>query len=105
MRRQPIDSGRAVSIATLGNALQRNLGLDRPVIDKTNLKDELFDFHVQAAMEVPDSTPAGGAASTPFNARELIFRAVQQQLGLKLESATAPSEVFVVDSVQKPSAN
>jgi uncharacterized protein (TIGR03435 family) len=34
-----------------------------------------------------------------------IFTAVQQQLGLKLESQKAMIEVLVVDQVEKPSAN
>jgi uncharacterized protein (TIGR03435 family) len=34
-----------------------------------------------------------------------VFTAVQQQLGLKLESQKGPVEILVIDSVQKPSAN
>jgi uncharacterized protein (TIGR03435 family) len=34
-----------------------------------------------------------------------IFSAVQEQLGLKLESATALVEVIIIDSVEKPSEN
>jgi uncharacterized protein (TIGR03435 family) len=33
-----------------------------------------------------------------------LFTAIQE-VGLKLESAKAPVEVLVIDSVQKPSAN
>jgi uncharacterized protein (TIGR03435 family) len=34
-----------------------------------------------------------------------LFGAVQQQLGLKIESGKAPVEVLVVDKIQKPSEN
>ena len=34
-----------------------------------------------------------------------IFHAVQQQLGLKLEPTKAPVEVFVIDHVERPTAN
>jgi uncharacterized protein (TIGR03435 family) len=33
----------------------------------------------------------------------MIFTAVQEQLGLKLDARTAPYEVLVIDSVEMPS--
>jgi len=32
-----------------------------------------------------------------------IFTALQEQLGLKLESTRAPVDVYVIDSVERPS--
>jgi len=85
--------------------------LDRPVIDKTGLPG-LFDFHVKFS---PDDVRRGfpGAAETeagvPASSSESdipsIFTALQQQLGLKLESTKGPVEVLVVDHVDKPSPN
>ena len=34
-----------------------------------------------------------------------IFTAVQEQLGLKLESGKGPVDVLVIDTVQEPSEN
>ena len=34
-----------------------------------------------------------------------IFTAIQEQLGLRLEARKVPSEVLVIDSVQRPTEN
>jgi uncharacterized protein (TIGR03435 family) len=45
--------------------------------------------------------PATEAADAPPN----LFTALQEQLGLKLESQKAQVEVLVIDKVEHPSAN
>jgi uncharacterized protein (TIGR03435 family) len=49
----------------------------------------------------PALGPVGGAPSDQPD----LFTAVQEQLGLKLDSTKGPVEVLVIDSVQKPSEN
>ena len=44
--------------------------------------------------------PAADPAAPPQ-----IFTAIQEQLGLKLESSKGPVEVLVIDHVERPSAN
>ena len=34
-----------------------------------------------------------------------LFTAIQEQLGLKLESTKAPVDVLVIDGVERPAAN
>jgi uncharacterized protein (TIGR03435 family) len=70
--------------------------LDRPVIDKTGLTGR-FDFQVKFWPD--DATPA------PESAAPSIFTALQQQLGLKLESTRGTMRVLVIDHVERPSAN
>jgi len=67
--------------------------LGRTVIDNTGLKGN-FDYKVTW---VPDEVPNSSGPS--------LFTAIQEQLGLKLESAKGPVEFLVVDSVQKASDN
>lgn len=83
--------------------------LERPVVDQTALPDR-YDFTLQWT---PDSAQiaaaAGGNAPPPApanpDAPPDLFTAVQQQLGLKIESTKAPVDVMVIDKVQKPSEN
>jgi uncharacterized protein (TIGR03435 family) len=74
------------------SGLTENLSeaLDHMVIDKTGLSG-LFDVH----LEWRSDQPAGAQAD---DAGPSIFTAVQEQLGLKLESARGPVEYLVIDS-------
>jgi len=69
---------------------------DRPVLNETGLSDS-YDLKLEFARD-----PAAAASET--NAAS-IFTAVQEQLGLKLESRKGPVEVIVIDSVERPSEN
>ena len=94
--------GKAVPLSYLAGGLA--IQLRRAVVDKTNLNG-LYDFKLQW---VPDpitlGTASPGAQATASQGPS-IFTALQEQLGLKLESARGPVEVLVIDSVQKPSEN
>ena len=85
--------GSAVPVTQLVYVLSQSL--DRPVIDKTNLKG-LFDFRLEFA-------PV--QLSAPSDPRPSVFAAIQEQLGLRLVSTRGPIDVVVVDSIQKPSEN
>jgi len=84
--------------------------LDRPVVDQTGLKGR-FDFQLQWT---PDETtkfaPLGGPGQPPTppagaDTPPDLFTAIQEQLGLKLESTKASTDVMVIDKVEKPSEN
>ncbi len=77
-------------------ARQISLTAGRTVIDKTGLKG--FYKHTLdwlSANQTPD--PALDVPS--------LFTAVQEQLGLRLESTKAPVEMLIVDHVERPSEN
>jgi uncharacterized protein (TIGR03435 family) len=69
--------------------------LGRPVLDRTGLSGK-WDFFVTYA---PNTLAAGAAPDS--NAPDL-FTALEEQLGLKLESTQGPTEVFVIDRVERP---
>lgn len=82
--------------------LQRAV-LDRPVVDKTGLAGR-FDFDLTWA---PDETQFGGEVpAAPSDAQAPpLFRAIQDQLGLRLIATKGPVEALVVDKVERPTAN
>jgi uncharacterized protein (TIGR03435 family) len=54
--------------------------------------------------------PLGGVGNNPpppsdSDGRPDIYTAIQQQLGLRLEATKTPTEVILVDHVEKPSEN
>ena len=89
--------GTSASMADVASMLSYPLG--RTIVDKTGIEGK-FRVHLTFA---PDEV-AGGPAASP-DAGPSIFTALQEQLGLKLESAKGPVEVLVIEHVQKPSEN
>jgi uncharacterized protein (TIGR03435 family) len=73
------------------------VAVDRPVIDKTNLPG-LFDIRLHFMAEPPGAPPSDAQEPNVFNA-------LQDQLGLKLDSTKGPVEFLVIDHVVRPSAN
>jgi uncharacterized protein (TIGR03435 family) len=88
------------AMATLAMALRP--WARRPVVNKTGLSGSYrvrMNFEMMAAVRGPDTgAPAPDAAPT-------IFTAVQEQLGLKLESSRASREVLVIDHLERPTAD
>ena len=83
-------------------ALKLSEVLHLPVADFTAVPGE-FDFKLEWTSDdmqapAPDAVP--DAASGPS-----LFAALQEQLGLKLESRKVPADVLVIDHAEKPSEN
>ena len=96
--------GNAAQIPLLVRFLSQRLG--RIVVDQTGLSGR-FDFQLQWAPGIGENPLYPGGDPIPPGDPSLpsIFAAIQEQLGLKLESTRAPVEVLVIDHVEKPSAN
>jgi uncharacterized protein (TIGR03435 family) len=98
--------GQAVGLGMLALNLSNELG--RRVIDKTGLSGK-YDFELkwssqESAAQIRSTQTAEltlpGDPDGPS-----IFTALQEQLGLHLESGKGPVEVLVVDRAERPSKN
>ena len=79
--------------------------LGRPTVNKTGLEGKFnltLDFEPERSVRVVGGAePIAGVDV----ARPSLFTAVQDQLGLKLESRKAPVEMLVVDHIARPTDN
>jgi uncharacterized protein (TIGR03435 family) len=102
-------SGQKVTIKALLDPLSRFTG--RTVLDKTNLTGK-YDIDLQYTPEQgqfqapPGGAPTGLPPLPPIDPNgPSLFTAVQEQLGLKLESQRGPVEMMVIDHIERPSEN
>ena len=99
----------AIPLDRLEDVLSRVTG--RPVVNQTGLKG-LYDFTLKWTPEEGEGPMMGGPPGPPPDAPPppdangpTIFTALQEQLGLKLESQKAPMDTVVIDHVEQPSEN
>jgi uncharacterized protein (TIGR03435 family) len=84
--------------------------LGNPVLDKTGIAG-LFDIHLEFNPEGTNLTGRGAlpldtAPDADDSARPSLFTALQQQLGLRLESQKVAVTILVIDHVERtPSEN
>jgi uncharacterized protein (TIGR03435 family) len=88
-------SARDVTMSAITRFVENNVG--QVVTDRTGLSGTFnmdLDFTRRLSQAPAGDQPADSAPS--------IFTALQEQLGLKLESTRGPVEVLVIDSVEQP---
>jgi uncharacterized protein (TIGR03435 family) len=90
------------SMAEFASVMQSAV-LDRPVVDRTGITGK-YDFTLNWT---PDDSQfrSMGARVPPAPENTTVpglFTAIEEQLGLRLESTRAPIEVLVIDRVEKP---
>ncbi len=90
--------GQAVVLRLLVLNLENELG--QPVIDKTGLTGK-YTFE----LKWDGSLPSAAQSSVDAPDGSSIFTALEEQLGLRLESQKGPVKVLVVDGAERPSEN
>jgi uncharacterized protein (TIGR03435 family) len=79
--------------------------VERPVEDRTGLVGT-FNLKLEWSPDQSAQTPSGtGTASVPDDLPTSVFTALQEQLGLKLESTRSIVDVLVIDHVERPVQN
>ena len=89
-------TGTAISVPRILSAIAG--AADRVIVDETSLQkliDVQLEFSDQLAPEQPDGVRSVGSS---------LFAALEE-IGLKLTPSTAPMDVLVIDSVQRPTGN
>ena len=82
---------------------QASQGDPRPVIDQTGLKD-VYDFELSFIPDLPPGVSADGLPPEVRN-RPILRDALEEQLGLELRPGKGPVSYYVVDHLERPSAN
>lgn len=93
----------ALQISSLAEWLSGKF--NRTILDKTGLTGE-YDFHSTFSADTAElSGEDDGRQSKGDAAAPSLFTALQEQIGLKLESTKGPVKTLMVDHAEPPSAN
>jgi bla regulator protein blaR1 len=102
-------TAQGLNMAAFADNLANVLG--RTVLDKTGLS-RMYDIKIewrpdenQIAMFGAMGVPEGFGAPPSDWDGPTLFTALEEQLGLKLESQKGPVEIFTIEHVERPSAN
>lgn len=82
---------RSITMSRFAEVLSRQM--DLPVVDRTGLEGA---FNLKLEWTPANAKPDGGPS---------VFTALQEQLGLRLDSRKMPIEILVIDHAEKPSEN
>jgi uncharacterized protein (TIGR03435 family) len=99
-------TAQGVTMAKLAQSLTQVLAreLGRIIIDKTSIEGK-FDLAFTWTPENGSAAMVNTSNETSAPPGPSIFTALQEQLGLKLESTRGPVETLVIDHIEEPSAN
>ena len=96
--------GRGVEMSQLAMTLSGAGPVGRTVYDRTDLVGQ-FDLELQWTPQAATGADHVDSAAPPALLGPSLFTALDEQLGLRLQPARVPGEVFVIDSVDRPTPN
>lgn len=85
-------------------AINLSTWVDRVVVDRTGLQGP-FNVNLEWAADLRpahDATDAAHEVTPTDQSGPSLFTAIQEQLGLRLESTKGPVDVLVIDHVERP---
>jgi uncharacterized protein (TIGR03435 family) len=101
--------GQGIPVSSIAVMASGTVG--RIIIDKTGLTGR-YDFKLSWSRNDTAVQPAAAGAADPSGVPVApdptgpsIFTALQEQLGLRLESGKGPVEIIVIEHVERPSGN
>lgn len=79
--------------------------MDRELVDRTGLTGQ-FDVTIEWTPDVPNTSPQYRPFTSVLeSSAPSLLKALEEQLGLKIESQLAPKPVLVIDSIEPPAGN
>jgi uncharacterized protein (TIGR03435 family) len=97
--------GNGIPLSRLATVISPQL--ERMVVDRTNLTGR-FDIQLRWTPDPGELSLDNGGKSVPvpnISDAPPFFTAIQEQLGLRLQSTRGPAEVIVIDGGHRPSEN
>jgi uncharacterized protein (TIGR03435 family) len=95
-------AGKKITMTQLAGVFSDEGKLNRVVRDRTGLEGA-FDVHLEYTPDSPAVSNASSApATTPSPISPALLKALETQLGLRLEPKQGPVEVFVIRQAEKP---
>jgi uncharacterized protein (TIGR03435 family) len=101
-------TAQALGMSFVAESLARHLG--QPVVDRTGLTGD-YDFTLKFSPEGVTAHEENGRKVTTTSLSSVdannaaMLKAIEEQLGLKLNPQTIPLPVLVIDRAEKPAAN
>ena len=101
MELKPLPAGVVARFATMEDLANLLAGrLETPVVDQTGLKGR-YDFTIDVSSFVGDPAKPGPVQDMAA----VLVTALQEQLGLRLESKKGPVDMLIVEGAARPSEN